>query len=185
MAVRKRATREGLALIKSSLAEQPEKDHGWAKDQLPSSMIPWLADYRDASGARRFKQFRTQTEAKAYAARATVDFTDGKHVADSQSKTVASTAELWLQRCREGAPDGDPGPLEPATVREYERHVGYITDPEIGIGKIRLTKLTLADVDAFLRRLRDTAASRGHRAQGASSLAIMLALHRSRSSGGA
>ena len=37
----------------------------------------------------------------------------------------------------------------------YDLHVGYLTDPDIGIGAIKLTRLMRGDVDAFLTRLRE------------------------------
>ena len=118
-------------------------------------MIRWLADYRDGSGARRSSSSRPSRRPKATGSTARVDVKAGVHVPESQSKTVAGAAELWLECCREGDPTEDPGPLELATTIEYARQMRYCCDPEIGIGKIRLTKLTLADVDAFLRRLRE------------------------------
>jgi integrase len=146
MAIRKRPTRAGLARMKAT---------GCTKNELPSSMITWLADCVATSGKRHFKQFPTRKAASDWLDQTRVDVKAGVHVPESQSKTVAGAAPLWLRYCREGDPTGDPGPLERATTLEYERHVKYLTDPEIGIGTIKLTKLTLADVDAFLRRLRE------------------------------
>jgi integrase len=115
----------------------------------------WVADYTDGAGKRRLETFKRQRDAKAWLAQTQVDVKEGKHVADSASITVAAAAELWLWLCREGSPDGEHPPVRPSTLKEYERHVGYITDAEIGIGQVKLTKLDRAMVDAFLRRLRE------------------------------
>ena len=72
----------------------------------------------------------------------------------ANSVTVAAAAGLWLEVCRHGSPDGERKPLEPSTLREYERHVRYIMDPEIGIGQVKLNQLSKAVVDDFLKRLR-------------------------------
>jgi integrase len=113
----------------------------------------WLVDYRDGDGERRFKQFDRKREAVDFSATVHVDVKAGKHVPDSQSTTVAKAAEMWLAVCRNGDPTGDPGPLEPSTWREYQRHVGYMTDPRIGIGHFKLTELTCTRADFFLGRL--------------------------------
>jgi integrase len=140
----------------------------------------WLVDYRDGAGARRFRQFSTKREARAFLPRAQVDVAEGKHVADSQSATVAQAAEMWLTVCRDGAPDGDPGPLEPSTWREYERHVGYLTDPDAGLGRIKLTQLTKPHVDAFLTRLREKGRSAATARKVRGSLATLLAFAQDR-----
>jgi integrase len=84
-----------------------------------------------------------------------VDISEGKHVADSASVTVAKAAELWIELCEHGSPDGERPPVRPSTLREYKRHVGYITDGKIGIGQAKLTKIDRAVVAAFLKRLRE------------------------------
>jgi integrase len=113
----------------------------------------WLVDYRDGDGERRFKQFDRKRDAVDFRATTHVEVKAGKHVPDSQSTTVAKAAEMWLKVCREGAPGGDPPPLEPSTWREYQRHVGYMTGPRIGIGHFKLTELTRTRADLFLGSL--------------------------------
>jgi integrase len=117
----------------------------------------FLADYRDHAGARRFKTFTTEAAAQAFLESIK---NEEHHVADSKSKSVAATAAAWLKFCESGDPTGEHGPVEPSTLREYQRYVVYATDPAIGIGRVKLTKLTAADVDGFLDRLRQ----RGHSA---------------------
>jgi integrase len=135
----------------------------------------WLVDYRDGEGKRRFRQFDRQREAKNFDHFTHVEVEAGKHVPDSQSTTIAKAAEMWLAVCREGGPDGDPAPLEPSTWREYHRHIGYITDPEIGVGQMKLTKLSLTEANAFLNRLREAGRSAATVRKVRGSLATLLA----------
>jgi integrase len=135
----------------------------------------WLVDYRDGDGERRFKQFNKKRDAVDFSATAHVDVKAGKHVPDSQSATITKAAEMWLTVCRDGGPDGDPAPLEPSTWREYQRHVGYLTDPEIGIGQMKLTKLDKPAVDTFLTRLREAGRSAATARKVRGSLATLLA----------
>jgi integrase len=140
----------------------------------------WLVDYRDVDGERRFKQFDKKRDAIDFSATAHVDVKAGKHVPDSQSATIAKAAEMWLTVCRDGGPDDDPAPLEPSTWREYQRHVGYITDPAMGIGQMRLTKLDKPAVDAFLTRLREAGRSAATARKVRGSLATLLAFGQDR-----
>lgn len=119
----------------------------------------WVVDYFDGSGNRRLRTFERKSEAVEWRAQTQVDVKAGEHVADRASVTVAKAADLWLKTCREGTPDGERQPLEASTLREYERHVRYITDPAIGIGHVKLNQLSKAAVDDFLRRLRDAGRS--------------------------
>ena len=125
------------------------------KNELPNSMVVWLCDYRDPAGARRFRQFDRKADAKAFQATTTVEVSEGRHVAKSQSKTLAHAAAAWIKLCKNGDPTGSPAALEPSTWQEYERHMAYATDSVIGIGTIKLSRLTAGDVDAFLVRLRE------------------------------
>ena len=119
----------------------------------------WICDYFDGAGKRRLKTFERKGEARDWLAQAQVDVKAGEHVADRASVTVAQAAAAWLEVCRSGSPDGERRPLEPSTLREYERHVRYITDSAIGIGQVKLNQLNKATIDAFLKRLRDAGRS--------------------------
>jgi integrase len=112
----------------------------------------WVVDYFDGTGTRRLKTFERQREAKGWLAQVQVDVKAGEHVADRASITVAKAAELWLETCRHGSPDGEHAPLEASTVREYERYVRYMTGDAI-VG-VTLNQLDRAMVDEFLKRLR-------------------------------
>ena len=102
MSIRRRASRTGAATMKTT---------GCTVDQLPLSQVSWQADYRDSAGVRRHRQFLTQRKAKEFLAQTTVEVAGGRHVAESQSRTVAEAAAVWLERCRNGDPTGEPGPL--------------------------------------------------------------------------
>jgi integrase len=154
------------------------RKRSWATKEGPKTA--WIVDYRDGAGERRFKQFETKREAREFHSRVQVAVKEGRHVPASQSKTVAQAAEMWLAVCRDGAPDGDPGPLEPSTWREYERHVGYFTDSEIGIGQRKLTDLTREEVDRFLARLRERGRSVATARKVRGSLATLLAFSQDR-----
>jgi integrase len=117
------------------------------KRELPSGQIRWLCDYRDGSGARRFKQFRTQKEANAFRDATGVAVRAGLHVADAASVTVAQAGELWLDRCRL---DG----LESGTMRNYKMHVAQHILPLIG--NVKLSKLSRPAVEAFKDELLKT-----------------------------
>ena len=69
----------------------------------------------------------------------------GKHVAPSQSITVAEAAALWLQA-------SESRKLEIATLEQYRGHTRLHIVPLIG--EIKLTDLTLEVVRGFEDRLR-------------------------------
>jgi integrase len=119
----------------------------------------WVADYFDRDGRRRLKTFSKKGEARAWLDQTKVAVNAGEHVADRASVTIAQAAESWLNTCRHGRPDDESGGLEASTVREYERHVRYITDPQLGIGQVRLNQLSKASVEDFLKRLREVGRS--------------------------
>ena len=111
---------------------------------LPSGEVRWLVDYRDCGGARRFKQFKTENEAKKFRSQTEVDVSKGIHTADAASITVKKAGELWLDRCRlEG--------LEAGTLRCYGQHLKLHILPFIG--NMKLTKLTRPAVDAYKDKL--------------------------------
>ena len=70
------------------------------KRELPSGQVRWLVDYRDGGGARRFKQFKTQKEAKTFSEETGCAVRAGMHIPDAASIKIAKAAEYWLDRCR-------------------------------------------------------------------------------------
>jgi integrase len=108
--------------------------------------LPWLVDYRDGSGKRRFKSFATKAEAVDWETSMRGEVRAGTHTADSASITVREAGELWLSEC-------DASGLEWSTLDQYRTHVDRHIVPFIGAEK--LSRLTAASVKGFVDTLRD------------------------------
>ena len=104
----------------------------------------WVADYK-ANGKRHLKTFRTRKEAVAFSNKAGVEISEGRHVAESASITVADAAPIWIKAVELGR--GDNPPAEQSTLRQYRSHLKHHILP--GIGKVKLSQLTRANVSAF------------------------------------
>ena len=111
----------------------------------------WQADYRDAAGKRRSKQFRRKKDADDFLKQAGWEVKQGTHTADSQSVTVAKAAETWLAR---GRREG----LEKSTMNAYEQHVRLHIEPFLGTR--RLNQLTKPMIEEFRDALLDSGRSR-------------------------
>jgi Family of unknown function (DUF5681) len=57
---------------------------------------PGSSTTRDGAGKRRLKTFKLKKPAESFAAKASVEITQGTHTPDSASITVAEAANLWL-----------------------------------------------------------------------------------------
>jgi integrase len=111
------------------------------KRTLPDSgRTVWLADYRDGSGARRFRQFATRRAADDWMIDARHQVATGVHTPDSASITVAAASAIWIARAEAES-------LEASTIRQYREHVDLHITPLIG-GK-RLSRLTVPRVEQF------------------------------------
>ncbi|WP_181180383.1 site-specific integrase [Mesorhizobium sp. B1-1-7] len=110
------------------------------KRTLPSGEVRWLADYFDAGGKRRAKQFDKRKDADAYLVRVRRDLQLGVHVADSASITIREAAKLWLARCEANS-------LERSTLAAYAEHVNIHIVPLIGAKK--LCQFNTPQVHAF------------------------------------
>lgn len=108
------------------------------KRTLPSGKTAWQVDYTDAAGKRRSKQFRTKREADAHETKVRAEVSQGIHVADSASVTVAHAAELWIKA---GQTDG----LEASTTKQREEHARLHIIPLIG--GMKLTQLTAPTIE--------------------------------------
>jgi integrase len=89
---------------------------------------------------RATKSFRTQAEAKAWVASATVGVAAGTFVPTAKSITVQEAGRLWLAR---GEGDG----LERSTLKPYRIHCQQHINPRLG--HVRLAELTTPSVEAF------------------------------------
>lgn len=134
------------------------------KRTLPSGEIRWQLDYRDLSGARRSKQFKTKAEAVAFETKVRAEIAAGTHVADSVAVTIREAGDFWLQRARvEG--------LEESTVRQYRQHLEHHILPLIGT--VKLSRLAQPGVEEFRDRLLETRSRAMTRAVLASLKAIL------------
>ncbi len=106
----------------------------------------WIATVptreRDANGriVRATKSFRTQAEAKAWIASATVGVAAGTFVPTAKSITVEEAGKLWLARA-----EGDG--LERSTLKPYRIHCQQHINPRLG--HMRLVELTTPAVESF------------------------------------
>lgn len=107
---------------------------------LPSGETRWQVDYKDQSGKRRARQFKTKKEAVDYEITAGGEIRAGTHVADSASVTIQQAGELWLAKS-----EGEQ--LEPSTVRQYRQHLRLHIVPFIG--EMKLSRLSVPAVEAF------------------------------------
>lgn len=100
----------------------------------------WLAVYVDGQGKRRQKVFPRKRAAEAFAAKTVVEVSDGTHVPDAASVTVAEAGKLWIDTTELAG-------RERTTVEQYRQHVGLHIKPLIG--SVKLTALSAPKVRAF------------------------------------
>lgn len=112
---------------------------------LPSGNSVWLAEYRDGSGKRRFKQFDKRKDADAFLLTVRGEVREGVHVAESQSVTIAVAADDWLKAV-------DAAGRERSTYSQYKQHVELHIKPLIG--DVLLSKFSVPAAREFEDRLR-------------------------------
>lgn len=106
----------------------------------------WVVDYADGAGVRRLKTFAKKKEADAFAATAKVQISEGTHVADSASATIAEAGELWIASATAAG-------RERSTVAQYRQHLDLHIKPFIG--RTVLSRLNVPTARAFEDRLRE------------------------------
>jgi len=118
-----------------------------------SELVRWAFSYYDRAGRRHFVVCKTRGEAKERHDEIVTQLRAGTHTPDSESLSVYEAGKGWitfrrlLKRRR-------------ATLTKYEQHLElHINDAEIGVGGVKLSRLTTADVQDFLEKL---LASRSH-----------------------
>jgi integrase len=94
----------------------------------------WIVDYVDGKGVRRLKTFARKREADAFETTAKGEVRGGVHVAESESKTVAQAAEVWMGAVKVGR--SGRSPAEASTLRQYRQHVDIHIVPELGSVKL-------------------------------------------------
>ncbi len=122
------------------------------KRTLPSGKVAWQVDFKDRNGKRRARQFPTKREADAFMVKARAEVATGTYVHDADSVTVGEAAAQWLAGCAQRRDVGRR--MEKATWVGYECHIRlHICEPDIGIGRIKLSRLTRKVINEFRDRL--------------------------------
>ncbi len=128
------------------------------KRVLPSGNVAWLVDFKDANCKRRARQFPTKRAADAFLVAARAEVASGTYVHDSDSLTVREAGHIWLAECARRQEVGQR--MERATLRDYRGKVHHhILDSEIGLGFVKLSRLTRKIVNEFRDRLLSTGRS--------------------------
>jgi integrase len=106
----------------------------------------WMVDYGDANGVRRQKTFAKKKDADAYFAKVKVDISEGTHVADRATVTVADAGDDWIKSCKASG-------LERTTTDGYENHLELHLKPYLG--RTLLSKLTVPAIRNLQDKLRE------------------------------
>ncbi|MDH4990865.1 tyrosine-type recombinase/integrase [Aquamicrobium lusatiense] len=117
------------------------------KRTLPSGKTAWLAEYRDGSGKRRFRQFARKKDADDFLLTARGEVRKGTHTPSSQSITIREAADLWIEKAEAKG-------LEASTLASYRQHRDIHIVPAIGATK--LSAVTAPAVQAFADELAKT-----------------------------
>lgn len=122
------------------------------KRELPSGLIRWQVDFTDQSGKRRSKLFERRKDADVYLVRIRALVANNTFLADTESITVATAAQNWLDHCT--LRYKTKRRMERATLNGYELFVRlHLKHPEIGIGDKLITQLARRHVNEFRDRL--------------------------------
>jgi integrase len=103
----------------------------------------WVVDYWH-DGKRHIETYSRKKDADAAHAKVKVDIRQGKHIAPSQSITVAEAAALWLK-------SSEAAGIERASLENYADTVRLYIAPFIG--NVKLANITVASVKSFQDRL--------------------------------
>lgn len=106
----------------------------------------WRADYYDAAGKRRRKDFKLKKEADDWLADTKQQLRGGTHVASRASDTIAQAGQLWIKAVTALG-------RERTTIEQYKQHVNMHIVPFLGARK--LVDLTIPMVRNFEETLRD------------------------------
>ncbi|MET3899698.1 integrase [Devosia sp. UYZn731] len=107
--------------------------------------FPWVVDYVDVAGKRRLKTFDKKKDADAFAARSSVEVSDGVHVADSASITIEEAGKNWIATCKANG-------LERTSIEPYETHLKLHIVPLIG--KALVSRMSVPSIRDFEDKLR-------------------------------
>ena len=126
----------------------------------------WIADFRDASGARRHKQFAKQAAAADWLLEARGKAKAGVFTPDSTAPTLEQAAEQWLAK---GKRDG----REAATLAGYNGHIQNHILPGLG-RKTKVSKLTRPRIEEFIDQLLAAGRTRATTAKVVGSISAIL-----------
>jgi integrase len=125
---------------------------------LPSGLIRWQVDFADAGGKRRAKLFERRKEADQFLVKVRPQVLAGTYVHDSVSITVGEAADAWLAHCRVRRDAGRR--MERTTYVGYEGFVRcHIKDEKVGIGDLKLSRLSRKAVNDFRDKLLESGRS--------------------------
>lgn len=127
----------------------------------------WVIDYTDRQGDRHIETFARKKDADTRYAEVNVDVRAGVHIAASKSITVEEAAEIWIEVSQL---DG----LERATIQQYRGHIDNHIVP--ALGRVKLSDLTVAGVEAFATDLRKAGASKAMVRKITASLGSLIAV---------
>lgn len=104
----------------------------------------WVVDYKDSTGKRCIKTFRLKKDADAFNTKAGWEVSQGVHMAESGSITIAEAAVRWIAAA-------EAKKLEPKTIAAYESTARLHIVPHIG--KEKITKLRKPQIEDFKDKL--------------------------------
>ncbi|HEY0838000.1 MAG TPA: site-specific integrase [Azospirillum sp.] len=122
------------------------------KRTLPSGEVRWQVDYKDQSGKRRSKQFRTKKEATEHETKVRAEIAQGTYIHAADSITVKEACRQYLEHLAVRRDTGQE--MERATYRSYESCIRcHILDAEVGLGAVKLAQLRSKNAKDFRDRL--------------------------------
>jgi integrase len=128
------------------------------KRSLPSGLVRWQASYVDAAGKRRAKLFERRADADGWLTRVRRDLQLGTHVPESQSASIADACADYIEHCRGRMERGEH--MTQKLFRLYRGLIcNHILHPEMGIGALKVAKLTKSAIGDFRDRLRGAGVS--------------------------
>jgi integrase len=124
-----------------------------ARERFPEkpTVKPWVADYRDASGARRQPRFRTKKEAEAHYREQTLAISSGTHVDLSRARamTVSQLNKQFVTFKLSVSARGKP--WAPATHAKHRAQFVKFVEPRWG--HTPLASIRYADVSDWINGL--------------------------------
>ncbi|MEN5084319.1 tyrosine-type recombinase/integrase [Bosea sp. TWI1241] len=138
--------------------------------------VAWRVVYADQSGRTRTRQFKKQSDAKAFRNTVTSAVATGTHVHDRDTITVAAAGDIWLKATLAGR-DGR-APVEERTYDTYRDVFENHIRPRLG--GVKLTKLSRAAIAAYRDQMLEDGVSRFRTKRALSYLGALLGEAQSR-----